>query len=86
MGKECGVVGPGKDEQSLVPRQVFPAIIQGSNEWLSRFAQRESFFPVHALVLSMSTSCSPCTSTMKMEAVQSPRMVYNHRTTWYNNP
>jgi hypothetical protein len=40
-----GVMGPDKGQQSLLPS--LPAIIQGSNEWLPRLAQGETFLPVH---------------------------------------
>jgi hypothetical protein len=60
--KWCGVVGPKKDQYSLVPREGFPLIIQGSNK-CSKICSGRNISPCcqdGAQSLSICVQCIPC--------------------------
>jgi hypothetical protein len=52
-----GVVGPEKDQESLLPKESLPAIIQGLSEWLQRLALGETFLLAHVVRMELSLCC-----------------------------
>jgi hypothetical protein len=59
-------MGPEKDEKSLGPREGLTATIQGSNEWLPKPAQGETFFPVHVTAVK-TTNLAQCNLSQELE-------------------